>query len=207
MSGQWKQALGSFALVLALAPLPASDAATLVDRARLRQGPSKDTPLLGWVDAGAAVTIESQSNGWYQIRTPDGQTGYVWQEHLSFGPGEHPPGALIVPATVAPAVAVTTSTSVPPSTAAEEARPWAPTDRPDAAVMAELERLRGEVARLASAQEDLARRMKRSERLGDSASDGTAGAAALFLAVGALVGAGLVGMLQRRRDRRPRLRL
>jgi hypothetical protein len=199
-------------LVLALAPLPRSDAATLVDRARLRQGPSKDTALLGWVEAGAAVTIESQSNGWYQIRTPDGQTGYVWQEHLRFGAEEHPPGALIVPGTTAPpvAAAVNTSTSVPPSTVAsgEEPRPWAPTERPpDAAVTAELEKLRGEVARLATAQEDLARRMKRSERLGDSASDGTAGAAALFLAVGALVGAGFVGMLQRRRDRRPRLRL
>ena len=66
----------------------ASGAATLNKRARLREGPSKETKQLGWLEAGSTVTIESVRNGWYAVRSADGQTGYIWQEHLRFDPQE-----------------------------------------------------------------------------------------------------------------------
>src|SRR6185503_1056461 len=83
-----------------------SGAVTVNKRARLREGPSKDTKLLTWVEEGTAVTIEGERNGWYAVRTPDGQTGFVWQEHLRFDGAEGAPATLAV-ATTAPGPTIT----------------------------------------------------------------------------------------------------
>jgi len=224
------------------------DAATLNKRARLREGPSKETKLLGWVEDGTAVTIVGQRSGWYAVRAPDGQTGYVWQEHLRFEPGEAAAapavatittpqptvtpgtdvGATFPPATVAttPSTRPATSTTprsttttptlpaVPPTTLADVR--IVPDGRPDANVAAELERLRGEVTRLAGAQQDLLQRLGRggSREGGGSVpapppmgSDGTAGAAVLFFGGGAVVGWLFGRFGPGRRERRARLRL
>jgi uncharacterized protein YgiM (DUF1202 family) len=229
------------------------DAATLNKRARLREGPSKETKLLGWVEDGTAVTIEGQRSGWYAVRAPDGQTGFVWQEHLRFEPGEAaaapavttittPPATTIAPSTALPATfppttLITTPTTRPPTTTTP--RPSTPTTtlpaippttladirpapgermdaRPDANVAAELERLRGEVTRLAAAQQDLLQRLGRGGGTHDGGSapapppmgsDGTAGAAVLFFGGGAVVGWLFGRFGPGRRERRTRLRL
>jgi hypothetical protein len=224
------------------------DAATLNKRARLREGPSKETKLLGWVEDGTAVTIVGQRSGWYAIRAPDGQTGFIWQEHLHFEPGEAaaaPAVATIttpqpttvtagtaVPATFPPTTIATTPTTrpatsttprsttttptlpaIPPTTLAD-VRPL-PDARPDANVAGELERLRGEVTRLAAAQQDLLQRLGRGGGTRDGGgsapppmgSDGTAGAAVLFFGGGAVVGWLFGRFGPGRRERRTRLRL
>jgi hypothetical protein len=120
-------------IVLAAVALLAqgASAATLNKRARLREGPSKDTRLLGWVEDGTAVTLEGEQRGWYSVRTPDGQTGFIWQEHLRFDTGESAPAILTVTVTTS-APSPTTSPAplptlpmVPPTV--PEARP-APSD-------------------------------------------------------------------------------
>jgi hypothetical protein len=194
--------LAAVALVGALA-----DAATLNKRARLREGPSKDTRLLGWLDEGASVEIDAERSGWYLVRSPDGQSGYIWREHLSFEPAASPPQALGATTTIAeiPAPAPT----VPPPTA--EPRPSALPTTGDAVVVAELERLRGEVARLAAAQQELLERVGQTPRPGPSAvpfaGDGSAGAAILFMVVGAVVGWLFGRFGPGKRERRSRLRL
>ena len=225
------------------------DAATLNDRARLREGPSKESKFLGWVEDGTAVTIEGQRSGWYAVRAPDGQTGFIWQEHLRFDPGEAaaapavttvttPPATTVTPSTVPgtfpPTTAMTTTPTTRPATTTTP-RPTTPTlpaippttladvrptpgeridARPDANVAGELERLRGEVTRLAAAQQDLLQRLGRGGGTHDGGSapppmggDGTAGAAVLFFGGGAVVGWLFGRFGPGRRERRTRLRL
>jgi len=225
-------------------------AATLNKRARLREGPSKETKFLGWVEDGTAVTIEGQRNGWYSVRAADGQTGFIWQEHLRFDPGEAAAAPVVTTVTTPPATTVTPSTvpgTFPPTTVVSTPttrpattttpRPTTPTPtlpaippttladvrptpgeridaRPDGNVAGELERLRGEVTRLAAAQQDLLQRLGRTgTREGGGVpppplgSDGTAGAAVLFFGGGAVVGWLLGRFGPGRRERRTRLRL
>jgi hypothetical protein len=210
-------------IVLAAVALTSSlsGAVTLNKRARLREGPSKDTRLLAWVEEGTVVTIEGERNGWYAVRTPDGQTGFLWQEHLRFDGAEGAPATLGV-ATTAPPPTITlpanpASPTPPPPTLpappvpASEVRATPSTERPEGGVTGELERMRSEVARLATAQQELTQRLARggqsSAPPSPIGSDGSAGAAALFFGAGAVVG-WLTGRFgPGRRDRRSRLRL
>jgi hypothetical protein len=200
--------LAAVALVVAVA-----DAATLNKRARLREGPSKDTRLLGWLEEGTAVALEGERSGWYAVRAPDGQTGFIWQEHLRFAAGEGAP-ALPASTTTVPAAVPTTlpvpaapTATVPPETRpVHEARP-ASADRPDAGVASEIERLRSEVARLASAHEELTQRLGRSGAPPPMGTDGSAGAAVLFFGIGAVFGWLFGRFASSRRERRSRLRL
>jgi uncharacterized protein YgiM (DUF1202 family) len=194
----------------------AAGAATLIDRARLREGPSKETRVLGWVEQGTTVSIEGNRNGWYAVRAPDGQTGYVWQEHLQFENGE---GA-VPNLTATTAASVTTFAPValptpvptlpPPPPPPPDLRPT-PVERPDGNVAVELERLRAEVGRLTTAQQELTQRLARG--VGESSSpvpigsDGSAGAALLFFGGGVVVGWLFGRFAPGRRDRRSRLRL
>ena len=215
-------------IVLAAVALTASlsGAVTLNKRARLREGPSKDTKLLTWVEEGTAVTIEGERNGWYAVRTPDGQTGFVWQEHLRFDGAEGAPATLAV-ATTAPGPTITLPPNpavAPPAAPPPTLPPTVPPPTlppplpspdgrasPDGRVVGEIERMRSEVARLATAQQDLAERLGRGGQTSTAASpigsDGSAGAAALFFGAGAVIG-WLVGRFgPGRRERRTRLRL
>ena len=224
-------------LVLAAVALvaPLASAATLRDRARLREGPSKDTALRGYLEAETTVTVEGQRNGWYAVRSSDGKSGFVFQDHLRFDPGE----AAAAPAVPAAAVAITTTgpatnvpqASPPPTIASEQAiapgqaiptgqaipssqavPPVQAVPAGQSAAAAEMERLRAEVTRLATAQEELAQRLPRRGAGAvippvPLASDGSAGAAATFLLAGGLAGV-IVGYIARgRRDRRSRIRL
>jgi len=214
-------------IVLAAVALTSSlsGAVTLNKRARLREGPSKDTRFLAWVEEGTVVTIEGERNGWYAVRTPDGQTGFLWQEHLRFDGAEGAPATLSV-ATTPPAPTITLPANPASPTASPPTLPAPPVpapevrapamerpsmERAEGGVTGELERMRSEVARLATAQQELTQRLARggqstapSSPIG---SDGSAGAAALFFGAGAIIGwlAGRFG--PGRRDRRSRLRL
>jgi hypothetical protein len=195
--------LAAVALVAAVA-----DAATLNKRARLREGPSKDTRLLGFLEAGTVVEIDAERSGWYLVRTPDGQSGYVWEDHLRFEPAAGRPQALGATATTTVQHTAVPTSTAPPATL----DPRAPAATPgDGAVIAELERLRNEVARLAAAQQDLLPRVGQPARPGPSpaplAGDGSAGAAALFTVIGGVVGWLLGRFAPGRRERRSRLRL
>jgi uncharacterized protein YgiM (DUF1202 family) len=202
--------LAAVALAAALA-----DAATLNKRARLREGPSKDTRLLGWLEANTAVEIDAERSGWYLVRSPDGQSGYIWKEHLSFDPSSSPPesppptfGATTTTAREAPRDAPT-SPSTMPAPAVDPRASAAPTT--DATVVAELERLRGEVGQLATAQKEILQRLGQTPRPGPApasfGSDGSAGAAILFTAIGAVIGWLFGRFGPGRRERRSRLRL
>ncbi|HXJ36459.1 MAG TPA: SH3 domain-containing protein [Candidatus Eisenbacteria bacterium] len=213
---QWK--LGWLvATVAALVALARADAATVNKKARLRVGPSKDTTLLGWIEEGTVVTTDGERAGWYLVHTPDGQTGYIWQDHLNLDPSERVVSGPTTVTTAAPASSSTTVPVAPPTTIATEARtptppppvpPPAPAAEPEPAVGAELERLRTEVARLATNQQELVQRLER-DGTGpiDSGPEPSAGPAVIFLAIGAMIGWIVHWALQVRRDRRPRIRL
>jgi hypothetical protein len=187
---------------LLLAGWAGAESATTKERARLRQGPSAATELLGEVDVGTTLELLGESGGWRQVRTPDGKTGWVWSEHLGARPDEARPAEPPRPAT-------------PPRTTADDVRDLredvrALRERPEPASAAALERVHQEVERLANAERDLARRF--DDRFlpaavpADSPGDGAALWPAL-LAVGAAMGFTASRLLQRRRDRRQRGRL
>jgi uncharacterized protein YgiM (DUF1202 family) len=199
-------------VLAAVALLPAlASAATLVDRARLREGPGKDTKLLGWVEEGVTVEIESERNGWYAVRTPDAQSGYIWKDHLRFDGTEPVAAAGGVATTLATPTSLPAPSQGPPGTVAPVAEVRAlPVDRPDGGVAAELQQLRTEVARLVSAQQELTQRLGRGGHEGSSvpiSTDGSAGVAVVFFAVGSLVGWIVGRFMAGRRDRRSRIRL
>jgi hypothetical protein len=208
----------AFAVVAVVASL--AHGAVLRDRARLREGPSKDTRLLGWVEEGVTVTIEGERSGWYAVRTADGQSGYIWQEHLRFEPGETPASSLPPPAaTTTIAVPTTTLATQPPAPAASAPSDLHAPERPDVhatggadtAVATELQRLRTEVSRLATAQQELSQEIARAPRSSPGpaplGAEGSAGAAVLFFGAGALVGWIIGRFAAGRRERRSRLRM
>lgn len=201
MSRHSQRVLGWVVLAgVALAAVASADAATLKDRARLREGASKDTVLIGWVEAGVPVQVEGERNGWYAVRTPAGQKGYIWGEHLVLDPSER--------AGAAPDAAPATA---PPAPGADTPTPAADTGEAVASerdAAAELDRLRDEVARLVSGQQELLQRLRREpdSMPADLATDGSAGAAAIFLGAGALAGWIAHWLVSLRRDRRPRIR-
>ena len=208
MGRRSKRTIGWIVLA-AVALLPSlASAATLVDRARLREGPAKDTRLLGWVDAGVTVEIESERSGWYSVRTPDGQSGYIWKDHLRFDGTESETASAGVATTLATPTSLPSPSQGPPGTVAPVAELRGIADRPDGGVAAELQQLRTEVTKLATAQQELTQHLGRSshESMVPISTDGSAGVAVVFFAVGSILG-WVVGRFTGRRDRRSRIRL
>ena len=199
-------ALGAAALVVGTA----SAAMTVKTRARLREGPSATSHLLGDLDPGTAVEVLGDSEGWKRVQTPDGREGFVWGEHLMVeaasdtgGDGAHRDAAA---ATAAPA----------PRALADEVRDLradvgALRQRPDPATAADLERVRDELDRLATAERDLARRFDERGVPGapplDPPAESTLLPGMLVFLGGAFMGWAASRFTQRRRDRRQRHRL
>ena len=78
------------AVLLLLALLPAlalADRFAVVrgGRLNLRQYPSTTSYSLGKYDTGTWVFTESESNGWYSVKTMDGKRGYMSARYLDFG--------------------------------------------------------------------------------------------------------------------------
>ena len=56
--------------------------AVLKYKARLREGPTKESTLIDWVDTGTSVSVIGQAAGWYHVVLPDGRQGFIWGDHL-----------------------------------------------------------------------------------------------------------------------------
>jgi hypothetical protein len=235
---------GALLLPLAFAALAVAGEATLRVKARLREGPSKNTGLVGWVDPGTAVEIIGESKGWQQVQVPDGRTGWIWREHfvalapptpatapvaetgaVAVAAAAPPPAAAAPPPTVAPAA----PTPVPanPTADASLAEQVAALQAEVAALKArtppasdEIERLRGELARLATAQRQIEERLGTGTASGVTTAttpiepivptrplEGPAGTAGIFLLVGGVVGWIGALLVRRMRDRRQRIRI
>jgi uncharacterized protein YgiM (DUF1202 family) len=182
-------------LVLVTASLAEARPAVLKDKARLRAGASAATELLGELPPGARVEILADEGGWRQVQTADGQTGYVWAEHLV---GE-----------------TDTKPAVPRAEAGgpllDEVRELradvrALRERPEPATAADLERVREDVQRLLTTQEGLVRRLEQHP-VTDPAPEANVGATPVLLFAAAVAGWVVSRVTLRRRDHRQRDRL
>jgi SH3-like domain-containing protein len=189
-------------VTLLLTSLALAESATTKDHARLREGPSAATDLVGEIEAGERVDILGESGGWRQVRTADGRVAYLWGEHLLPKEGEARPPA--------------EGQGGAPRSLADQVRELrddvaALRQRPEPATAADLERVRQELDRLTTAERDLARRF--DDRFvpgvaaGDPAPESTSTFAPALLLTGALVGFAVSRVMQRRRDHRQRSRL
>ena len=197
-------------MAVLLASGAAAETATTRDRARLRQGPSAATELLGELDPDTKVELLGESAGWRQVRTPDGRVGWVWGDHLA-GAAAGLGAATRPPAPATPAI----PTAPPSRTIADDVRELrdqvsALRERPEPATAADLERVRQELERLSAEQRDLAHRL--DDRpiptpIPDPPADGATTLAPALIFVGILLGYAGSRLVQRRRDRRQRNRL
>lgn len=65
-----------------VSPLAGAATATAAKDIRLRQGPGLKTPAVGMLVQGEAVTVIGQHGIYAQVRTAQGQTGYLRAKHL-----------------------------------------------------------------------------------------------------------------------------
>ena len=192
-------------LLLTLAdPAPS---AVLNKRARLREGASRFTTLLDWVEAGTSVRVVAMEGGWYRVLLPDGRHGYIWGEHLA--DIETPDAAALAalppaPAPTEPAKATTLQDEIQSLRTQLDAS----TRGGGLAAKADLDRIAERIDKLAAEQESL------RQSLDDSVFtttrtpvDGSAIAGGAFLTIGGIIGWVMARVSQRRRDRRSRIRI
>jgi uncharacterized protein YgiM (DUF1202 family) len=206
-------------LLLALA-VPALGA-VLNKKARLRDGPTRMSTLLDWVETGTPVTITGEQQGWYRVILPDGREGFVWGEHLDQKEGAgsraaapDAPAATDVPTREPGAASASPPLEAPrPATLQEDLQ--ALRSQLDGysrdgglAAKADLDRLLERIDRLAKEQGELRQSLDDSVFTGmRTPIDGSAIAGGAFLTVGGILGWVLARLSQRRRDRRSRIRL
>ena len=199
MRGLHRSLVGAALAALLGVSMARAESATTKEPARLRQGPSAASELLGELPPGTALEVLGESGCWKQVRAPGGKTGYVWAEHLA--------GVQTKPPEAPPA---------PPRSIADEMHDLsrevsALAERPAPASAADLERVRRELERLSAAERDLGRRF--DERFvggpapADPPPEWTFWAVAGLLGMGAVIGLFADRLLQRRRDGRQRSRL
>jgi hypothetical protein len=197
-------------LLLTLAD-PAT-AAVLNKKARLRDGPSRFTNLMDWVDGGTPVSVTAEQTGWYQVVLPDGRQGWIWGEHLD--QVETPP-AVVGPSPPGGEAAVASVPIEParPATLQDELRSLHTQlegySRDGGLVAkADIERLIDRIDRLSREQEELRQSLDDSVFTGvRTPMDGSAIAGGAFLTIGGIIGWVMARVSQRRRDRRGRIRL
>ncbi|HZP43941.1 MAG TPA: SH3 domain-containing protein [Candidatus Binatia bacterium] len=192
---------GSFGAALAALAFfaGATEAAmTVKDRARFREGPSVAGRLLGVLDPGTTVDVLEDRDGWKRVQTPDGREGFVWGDHLVDADADASAGRR------EPSGAGARSLADEIRDLRAELR-----EHPEPATAADLERVRAELERLATAERDLAHRFEERGLPGAVPLDPPAPSTTLASTALVFLGGGLVGFawsrfLQRRRDRRPR---
>jgi len=199
---RWRWAVVAFLLVSAT--LVDARTKTVKDRARLRPEPAGTSPVIRELGPGTKLEILGESNGWDEVRTADGEHGYVWAAWLTEGAAEGK-----APENVRP-----TDASQARSLADEvhELGQQVGTllARPQPVTSEDLERLRAEVERVATGEQDLRRWLEEhgsSQPPGDPPPDSSAAVTLGLLLVGGVVGWAASRLLQRRRDRRQRYRL
>ena len=185
---------------LVMASLAEARPATLKDRANFRSGASATAALVGELQAGTKVEVLGEEGGWRQVQTPDGQTGYVWAEHLA---GETDPR---------PVAGRAEPTAAGDRTLAEQIRELegdvrALRERPEPATAADLEHVRDEVQRLITTQEGLVRRLEQHPAGADPPPEPTVGMTPVLFFAAAVAGLVASRLTQRRRDHRQRDRL
>jgi hypothetical protein len=193
------------ALVLLLTLAPAASGAVLNKQARLREGPSRHTPLVAWIEPGTQADILGSKDGWYQVLLTDGRRGFIWGEHLD-GIEPERDGTL---ASAAPPAAAPTGE---PTTLQDELR----TLRQQIDVLGsdvalarreDVDALRDRVEQLTIAQRELFETLDGSAAGVVTPMDGTAVAAGAFFTLGGILGWMAAQMTRGRRDRRGRLRV
>lgn len=175
-------------------------AAVLKERARLREGPSRFTDMIAWIDAETPVDILGDQNGWLEVMLHDGRRGFVWGEHVDGG------------ADAPPASEDAGEGTAGPRTLQEEIRELrADIDRlrSDAAVARrdDVERLAARVEALTRTQQELGSLIEASSPAVATPMDGSAVAAGTFLTIGLILGWFAARFTQGRRDRRTRIRV
>lgn len=189
--------------------------ATLNKKARFREGPTRESALLDWVDTGTTVTITGEQFGWYRVVLPDGRQGYVWGEHLDGIQAPVPgPEAVDAPATAdLGTLAVPSESPARPTTLQEDLQALRVqlegySRDGGLAAKADLDRVLERLERLSKEQQDLRQSLDDSVFTGmRTPIDGSAIAGGAFLTVGGIIGWTLARLSQRRRDRRSRIRL
>src|SRR5262249_10989422 len=173
---------------------------TVREHARLRPEPAGTSVVIRELGPGTKLEILSESNGWDEVRTADGQHGYVWAAWLTEGAAEGKPPDASQARSLADEV--------------HELGQQLGTllARPQPVTSEDLERLRAEVERVATGEQDLRRWLEEhgpgpSQPPGDPPPEGSAAATAGLLLFGGVVGWAASRLLQRRRDRRQRYRL
>jgi hypothetical protein len=199
------------ALVLLLTLAPAAPGAVLNKQARLREGPSRHTPLVAWIEPGTQADILGSKDGWYQVLLTDGRRGFIWGEHLDGIEPERDGTRRDAPlaSTAEPAAAASTGE---PTTLQEELR----TLRQQIDVLGsdvalarreDVDALRDRVEQLTIAQRELFETLDGSAAGVVTPMDGTAVAAGAFFTLGGILGWMAAQMTRGRRDRRGRLRV
>ena len=187
--------------------------AVLTNKARLREGPTKESTLVDWVDTGTSVSVIGEQAGWYRVVLPDGRQGFIWGDHLDQIEAPAPSDEAAAPgadAAVPTPAAGHPSDAPRPATLQEDLQ--ALRDQLDRegglAGKADLDRLLERVERIAKEQQALRESLDDSVFTGmRTPVDGSAIAGGAFLTIGGLLGWALARLSQRRRDRRSRIRL
>jgi len=190
-------------------------------QARLREGATRFSTQIDWVQAGTQVTVTGEQEGWYRVVLPDGRQGFIWGEHLDQPEGAATsPGKPAEPDPTDPPAREPTGDA--PSQPLEAARPTTLQEDLQAlrsqldgysrdgglAAKADLDRLLERMDRLAKEQEELRQSLDDSVFTGmRTPIDGSAIAGGAFLTIGGIIGWVLARLSQRRRDRRSRIRL
>ena len=189
---------GAALAALVIASLVEARTATLHERAKLRSGPSVTADLVGELPVGTTVEVQDETAGWLQVQTGDGQTGYLW--------GQHVDGAVPVPKAV-DATAPPTTRNLADEVHALRDELGALRERPEPATAADVERLRTEVGRLASTHQELARRLEEHPASMADPSEATIGLTLVLIVVGIAIGWAFSRLFQSRRSYRHRDRL
>jgi len=201
----WNQVGGIIVLVL-LTLAPSALAAVLNKKARLREGASRHTPLVAWIDAGTAADVVGSKGGWYDVLLSDGRRGFIWGEHLDGTEGT------ATGASSGESEGTHLAASAEPATLQDELRALREQLellRSDATVAkrGDVQALRDKVEQLTIAQRELLETLDGTVAGVATPVDGTAVAAGLFLAIGGIIGWVAARMTLGRRDGRGRLRV
>ncbi|HWP65177.1 MAG TPA: SH3 domain-containing protein [Candidatus Limnocylindria bacterium] len=185
--------------------------AVLNKKARLREGPTRESTLLDWVDTGTSVSVIGEQAGWYNVVLPDGRQGFIWGEHLDQIEVPADSGA---PRAATPAPAAAATPQAPrPATLQDDLQALRTqlegySREGGLVAKADLDRLVDRVDRLAAEQQALRESLDESVFTGmRTPVDGSAIAGGAFLTIGGILGWALARLSQRRRDRRSRIRL
>jgi hypothetical protein len=69
-----------------LTPTPAILRGTVAVGANVRSGPSLEFEIITSLVAGSDIVLQGQSNGWYQVRIPDGTEGWMSEQVIEITP-------------------------------------------------------------------------------------------------------------------------